>query len=110
MFRSRVFAVWCVCALGLWVGLFRTFDSVRFLVEHWYYAAMMVAGAFVAGFTPEGGGAVAFPVLNVFLHVDRVLARDFSMMIQSVGMTSASIFILSHKDSVIRDFKPLLYF
>jgi uncharacterized protein len=61
MFRSRVFAVWCVCALALWIGLFSTFDSVRFLVEHWYYAAMMVAGAFVAGFTPEGGGAVAFP-------------------------------------------------
>ncbi len=109
MFHSRVFAGWCLCALALWVGLFTTFDSVRFLIEHWYYAAMMVAGAFVAGFTPEGGGAVAFPVLNVFLHVDRVLARDFSMMIQSVGMTSASIFILSHKDTVIRDFKPLLF-
>jgi uncharacterized membrane protein YfcA len=110
MFRSRVFAGWCLCALALWVGLFSTFDSLRFLVEHWYYPAMMVAGAFVAGFTPEGGGAVAFPVLNVFLHVDRVLARDFSMMIQSVGMTSASVFILSHKDTVIRDFKPLFAF
>ena len=31
-------------------------------------------------------------------RIGRVLARDFSMMIQSVGMTSASIFILSHKD------------
>ena len=110
MFRSRIFAGWCVCALALWAGLFTTFDSVRFFIEHWYYAGMMVAGAFVAGFTPEGGGAVAFPVLNVFLHVDRVLARDFSMMIQSVGMTSASIFILSHKDTVIRDFKPLILF
>lgn len=108
MFSSRIFAGWCLYALALWVGLFSTFDSVRFLAEHWYYAGMMVAGAFVAGFTPEGRGAVAFPVLNVFLHVDRVLARDFSMMIQSVGMTSASIFILS--DTVIRDFKPLLFF
>jgi uncharacterized membrane protein YfcA len=42
--------------------------------------------------------------------VDRVLARDFSMMIQSVGMTSASIFILSRKGTVLRDFKPLLIF
>ena len=90
--------------------LFAKFDSVGFWLAHWYYAAMMVAGAFVAGFTPEGGGAVAFPVLNVFLHVDRVLARDFSMMIQSVGMTSASIFILSHKDTVLKDYKPLLAF
>ena len=90
MFKSRIFTTWYFSALGLWVLLFVNFDSVGFWLAHWYYAAMMVAGAFVAGFTPEGGGAVAFPVLNVFLHVDRVLARDFSMMIQSVGMTSAS--------------------
>ncbi|MGC1521678.1 MAG: sulfite exporter TauE/SafE family protein, partial [Steroidobacteraceae bacterium] len=48
--------------------------------------------------------------LNVFLHIDRVLARDFSIMIQSVGMSSASIFILSHKDTVLRDYKPLIAF
>lgn len=36
----------------------------------------MVLGAFVAGLTPEGGGAVAFPVLSVFFNIDRVLARD----------------------------------
>ncbi len=110
MFESKIFRVWFISALAAWAILFATFDSMRFWLEHWYYAAMMVAGAFVAGFTPEGGGAVAFPVLNVFLHVDRVLARDFSMMIQSVGMTSASIFILSSKDTDVRDYKPLLYF
>jgi uncharacterized membrane protein YfcA len=42
--------------------------------------------------------------------VDRVLARDFSMMIQSVGMTSASIFIFTHKDTKPSDYKPLLAF
>jgi uncharacterized membrane protein YfcA len=110
VFKSKLFTVWYFLALGIWVLLFANFDSIGFWLAHWYYAAMMVAGAFVAGFTPEGGGAVAFPVLNVFLHVDRVLARDFSMMIQSVGMTSASIFILSHKDTVLKDYKPLLAF
>ena len=110
MFQSRIFVIWFVSALAAWVILFVTFSSVSFWIEHWYYAAMMVGGAFVAGFTPEGGGAVAFPVLNVFLHVDRVLARDFSMMIQSIGMTSASIFILSHKDTVRDDYKPLFIF
>lgn len=110
VFKSRIFTTWYFTALGIWLLLFIIFDSVGFWLEHWYYAAMMVAGAFVAGFTPEGGGAVAFPVLNVFLNVDRILARDFSMMIQSVGMTSASIFILSHKDTVVKDYKPLLMF
>lgn len=110
MFKSKIFSTWYFLALAIWVVLFSVFNSISFFVAHWYYAAMMVGGAFVAGFTPEGGGAVAFPVLSVFLHVDRVLARDFSMMIQSIGMTSASIFILTHKDTDPRDYKPLLIF
>jgi uncharacterized membrane protein YfcA len=32
------------------------------------------------------------------------------MMIQSIGMTSASIFILSHRDTVLRDYRPVLGF
>jgi uncharacterized protein len=110
MFQSRIFTTWYFAALSIWLALFATFDSVAFFLAHWYYAAMMVGGAFVAGFTPEGGGAVAFPVLSVFLHVDRVLARDFSMMIQSIGMTSASIFILTSRETNVKDYKPLLAF
>jgi uncharacterized protein len=110
MFKSRIFTTWYFAALTTWGLLFYFFDSVKFFLEHWYYAAMMVGGAFVAGFTPEGGGAVAFPVLSVFLKVDRVLARDFSMMIQSIGMTSASIFILTQATTKPKDYKPLFAF
>src|SRR5476651_950290 len=110
MFKSKIFTTWYFSALSIWIVLFSVFNSIKFFLEHWYYAAMMVGGAFVAGFTPEGGGAVAFPVLSVFLKVDRVLARDFSMMIQSIGMTSASIFIITHKDTKPSDYKPLLAF
>ena len=94
----------------VWGGLFLAFNDFQYLAEHWYYPAIMVLGAFVAGLTPEGGGAVAFPVLSVFLSIDRVLARDFSLMIQSIGMTSASIFILTHQSAVLRSFKPMLWF
>ena len=110
MFKSRLFSLWFSLALLAWIALFTTFDSVVFLGSHWYYPAVMVLGAFVAGLTPQGGGAVAFPALNVFLHVDRILARDFSLMIQSVGMTSASIFILTRDETVLRDYKPLVTF
>jgi uncharacterized protein len=110
MFRSRIFSTWFVLALFAWLGLFTAFDSITFLGSHWYYPAVMVLGAFVAGLTPQGGGAVAFPALSVFLSVDRVLARDFSMMIQSIGMTSASIFILTKKGTVLKDYRPLLSF
>jgi uncharacterized membrane protein YfcA len=38
------------------------------------------------------------------------MARDFAMMIQSIGMTSASIFILSHPNTIRNEYKPLLWF
>jgi uncharacterized membrane protein YfcA len=43
--------------------------------------------------TSEGGGAVAFPVMTLVLKVEPTVARDFSIMIQSVGMTSAAFTI-----------------
>lgn len=110
MFKSKIFTIWYLSALCIWGALFATLNSIQFLIQNWYYPVIMVAGAFVAGFTPEGGGAVAFPVLSVFLHIDRVLARDFSMMIQSIGMTSASIWILTNKDTDRRDYRPCFVF
>ena len=108
MFHSKIFTVWFATALVVWVGLFYWMSSLGFLVAHWHYPAIMVLGAFVAGLTPEGGGAVAFPVLSVFFNIDRVLARDFSLMIQSIGMTSASIFILTQRDTQLRRFRAVV--
>lgn len=110
MFQSRIFTCWFFSALLVWGFLFTTFNDLAFLGSHWHYPAIMVLGAFVAGLTPEGGGAVAFPVLSIFFNVDRVIARDFSLMIQSIGMTSASIFILTNKANTLRNYKPLLWF
>ena len=107
--ESRIFRIWLGVISLAWLILFALYDSIPFLLEHWYYPATMVVGAFVAGSTPMGGGAVAFPVLSVFLEIDRILARDFSMMIQSVGMTSASIYILTRKNADLRVFRPLLW-
>lgn len=54
----------------------------------------MVAGSFVAGSSAAGGGAVAFPVLTLVLATSPADARDFALLIQSVGMTAASLVIL----------------
>jgi uncharacterized membrane protein YfcA len=109
-FESRVFRTWYGGMMIVWVALFAALNSIPFLIEHWYYPAIMVVGAFVAGLTPEGGGAVAFPALSVFLDVDRGMARDFSLMIQAVGMTSASIWILSRKGHHLPAYAPVLWF
>jgi uncharacterized membrane protein YfcA len=110
MFASPIFRLWFLSAFIGWLILFNLFNDLNFLIEHWYYPAIMVVGAFVAGVTPEGGGAVAFPVLNIFLNIDRTMARDFSLMVQSIGMTSASIYILSNKANTLSTYRPLLLF
>ena len=107
--HSRVFRIWLAVVLLGWVALSSQLLDLAVAAAHWYYPAVMVVGAFVAGSTPEGGGAVAFPVLSVFLSIDRVLARDFSLMIQSIGMTSASLFVLTRPGVDRSVFRPLLW-
>ena len=62
-----------------------SFDNPR-----WYMSVTMIFGSMVAGATPEGGGAIAFPVMTLALGVKPSIARDFSFMIQSIGMTASS--------------------
>lgn len=80
-----------VTALGLWgrVG------------NHLVAAITMVFGSFVAGATPQGGGAVAFPVFTKALAIPSETARSFSLSIQAVGMTAASVSILIRKSQVV---------
>jgi len=110
MQRSCIFQIWFCLALTVWAVLFARLVDLSFLAAHWFYPAIMVLGGFVAGITPEGGGAVAFPILSVFFEVNRTMARDFSLMIQSVGMTSASIYILTRPATEVRPFRPLLWY
>lgn len=72
------------------------------LLEFWPASATMIFGSFVAGSTPAGGGAVAFPVFTKILHVATETSRTHALMIQSVGMTMASIFIFTHKIPIYR--------
>ena len=54
----------------------------------------MVFGSFVAGSTPQGGGAVAFPVFTKVLEVPAPVARTFSLSVQAIGMSVAAAIIL----------------
>lgn len=57
-------------------------------------AITMTFGSFVAGSTPQGGGAVAFPVFTKVLAIPAPVARSFSLVIQATGMMMASASIL----------------
>ncbi|MEO1063199.1 MAG: TSUP family transporter [Actinomycetota bacterium] len=76
-------AIW-VTAAGHWSRV----------ADQWAASVTMVFGSFVAGSTPQGGGAVAFPVFTKVLDVPAEVARSFSLSIQTVGMGTATAAIL----------------
>lgn len=77
-------------------------QSWALFADWWAMSLTMAFGSFVAGSTPAGGGAVAFPVFTKILEVNADEARTFGLMIQSVGMGMASIYILIRRLPVYR--------
>jgi len=65
-----------------------------YIQEYWQVSVTMIFGSLIAGATSEGGGAVAFPVFTKLLHINPTDAKVFSLAIQSIGMTSASLVIV----------------
>lgn len=80
-----------------WFALMAFSNGWHLFIDWWEVPLTMAFGSFVAGFSAEGGGAVAFPVFTKVLHIAPEEARQFSLLIQSVGMTMASLVIVSRK-------------
>ena len=59
-----------------------------------YMTIAMVFGSLVAGSTPLGGGVVGFPVAVLALKFTTAQSRDFSILIQSVGMNAAGYILI----------------
>ena len=83
-------AVWVIWAVCMSIS-----DRWSLLVEHIYIPITMSFASFIAGASCEGGGAVAFPVMTLLFDIHPHVARDFSLMIQSVGMSAAAVTIVS---------------
>lgn len=91
------FLVWLACFYTAWLLIIITGNHWRTLAEHYGIAIAMAFGSYVAGSTPMGGGTVGFPILVLLFDLPATLGRDFSFAVQSIGMTSATIFILSRR-------------
>ena len=89
-----IWLLWLAVFYAAWVWLVFGHDRWGDVVEHWGIAAAMALGSYAAGSTPMGGGTVGFPILVLLFKQSAELGRDFSFAVQSIGMTSASIFIL----------------
>lgn len=64
------------------------------VLQSWVATLTMVFGSFVGGSTPQGSGAIAFPVFTKVLQIPAEVARTFSLCIQTVGLGSASLSML----------------
>jgi uncharacterized membrane protein YfcA len=88
------FIVWLGAFYAAWFVFVEGDGLWGVVAEHWPMSLTMAFGSFVAGSTPMGGGTVGFPVLVLLFDLPATLGRDFSFAVQSVGMVSASVFIL----------------
>ncbi len=98
-----LFFAWLFLFYSVWFSLVVTKKLWPVVVDHWPIAVAMMLGSFVAGSTPMGGGTIGFPVLVLLLGEAPALGRDFSFAIQSIGMTSASLYILTTRKPLARD-------
>lgn len=92
-----IWFLWLALFYGAWSWLVSAQGHWAAAREHWPMAAAMAVGSYAAGSTPMGGGTVGFPILVLLFDQPAELGRDFSFAVQSIGMTSAAIFILSRR-------------
>lgn len=91
--RGQLAALVSVAIVVVWTVYVSLDQQWGRVGDNWEAAATMIGGSFVAGSTPQGGGAVAFPVFTKGLEVPAEVARSFSLCIQAVGMGTAALAI-----------------
>lgn len=100
---KRLLSVTMLVAILVWTAwLILAGPSYAFsnLIANWEAAVTMILGSMVAGGTSLGGGAVAFPVFTKVLQVPPDEAKVFSLAIQSIGMSAATVTIVAMKTNV----------
>lgn len=95
--RLRLWLLWLAAFYAVWAWLVFARGGAAEALAHWPIAVAMAAGSYAAGSTPMGGGTVGFPILVLLFDQPAQLGRDFSLAVQSIGMVSASIFILTRR-------------
>lgn len=106
--KLTVSKVLCLPLIGffavIWISLNECFDTWHSIPNNLYMSLTMIVGAFIAGGSSEGGGAIAFPVLTLIFGATPLVGSTYSLAIQSFGMTSASTTILRNHIPIAASF------
>lgn len=95
-----LYIIFLIVVLSCWSFYVISTNSFFVFAKHWAAILTMIFGSFIAGSSPEGSAAVAYPVFTLLLKIEPAVARNFAFAIQSIGMTSASLLILGLKIKV----------
>lgn len=98
--RARLIFIYILPVLGIyavWLILMNAGELWHLFETEWYMTLTMVFGSFIAGASSEGGGAIAYPVMTLMFEIDPPVARNFSLAIQSIGMTAAALWIVARR-------------
>lgn len=73
-------------------------DGLGFLwdemfTDYYPMSIAMIFGSMIAGSTPLGGGVVAFPIAVLVIGLTPAQGRDFTLIIQAVGMNAAAFML-----------------
>jgi uncharacterized protein len=86
-----------IIVLSIWLYFVSQNNLFYYIEKHVWAVVTMIFGSFIAGSSPEGSAAVAYPVFTLLLDIKPAIARNFAFAIQSLGMTSASLLIFGLK-------------
>ncbi len=94
------YLIFLITVISCWCFYMINTSSFYLFTKHTYALVTMIFGSFIAGSSPEGSAAIAYPIFTLYLKIPPPVARNFAFAIQSIGMTSASLLILSLKIKV----------
>ncbi len=89
-----IYLIFLTVVLCGWTWYMFEHNSFEIYTRQWATVVTMIFGSFIAGASPEGSAAVAYPIFTLILKIAPAVARNFAFAIQSIGMTSASLLII----------------
>ncbi len=93
----KLYLTFLVLVGAAWLFYVIQNNLLYYIEKHLWAVVTMIFGSFIAGSSPEGSAAVAYPVFTLLLDIKPAVARNFAFAIQSLGMTSASLLIFGLK-------------